>query len=100
MGLTSADIQELTWWFGAVPETNEISAQNYEASGSRTYDPFANTRLVALMLLSATPWQRVWGALRDCGRENFEILRRAFGFRLAVGAKPPFAGRYEYPEVA
>lgn len=106
--LTSADEQELTWWFGTpapAQEAGHIAAQSYDPKGSG-FDPSTNLTLEKMVFgtlrRGVDHWKRVKVVLDrvgegPAGRWHLEILRRAFGNPAPVAA---LADGFTHPAIA
>lgn len=84
--LTSADTQELTWWFAnpaPVYVAGGVAAQTYEPRGSGVYDPTTDMRLVGMLVAAShvrqSEWSRVAIIMDGLGAATVDVLRRAFG---------------------
>lgn len=105
--LTSADMQELRWWFNEPPpasETGHIVAQTYEPRGSGVYDPTTDYRLETMvgraLARARNEWQRIKSILdrvgeQPGGRAQVDTLRAAF-----APAAPPGLSALTHPELA
>lgn len=107
--LSTADTQELTWWFDSpapAQEAGRVVAQTYDPRGSGTYDPTTDYRLEHMVSAALARHQSEWSRVRRAfdrlleapdGRVHFEVLRRAFA---PLPAHALSEKAFRWPEVA